>query len=221
MTRAVRIVGAGRAGRSLAGAIEGIHGWSVEAVLGRDDDASGIAAGVDLLLLAVPDAAVADVAASVEPVATTVVAHVSGSLGLAPLAPHARRAVLHPLVSLARPGDRRRAAAGGCLVRPRTEGDAIAADLVADLGGHAITVAEPDWVRYHAAAAIAANHLVGLLGQVDRIAASIGVPLAAYLDLAGGAVDNVAALGPCRRSHRTRRPRRRGHDRPPPRRAPA
>ena len=53
-----------------------------------------------------------------------------------------------------------------------------------------------DRARYHAAAAIAANHLVALLGQVERVAGPIGVPLDAYLDLARGAVDNVAALGP-------------------------
>ncbi len=192
----MRIVGAGRAGRSLAGAIGALDGWSVDAVLGRDDDIAGAAAGVDLLLLAVPDAAVAAVAAAVDPVATTVVAHVSGSLGLAPLERHARRAVLHPLVSLPDPDIGAERLRAGAWFGLAAAGDPLAAELVAALGGHAITVAERDWPRYHAAAAIAANHLVGLLGQVDRVAASIGVPLAAYLDLARGAVGNVAALGP-------------------------
>ena len=43
---------------------------------------------------------------------------------------------------------------------------------------------------------IAANHLVALLGQVERVAASIGAPLDAYLDLARGSLDDVADLGP-------------------------
>ena len=38
--------------------------------------------------------------------------------------------------------------------------------------------------------------LVALLGQVDRLARRIGVPLEAYLDLARGALDDVAEVGP-------------------------
>jgi predicted short-subunit dehydrogenase-like oxidoreductase (DUF2520 family) len=37
---------------------------------------------------------------------------------------------------------------------------------------------------------------VALLGQVERVADGIGVPLAAFLDLARGSLDDVAALGP-------------------------
>jgi len=196
MSASVRIIGRGRAGSSLAGAIEALEVWSIDGVLGRDGDVAGAAAGVDLLVLAVPDAAVAEVAASIEPVPTTVVAHLSGSLGLAPLASHARRAVLHPLVSLPDPMIGAARLGGGAWFGLAADGDPLAADLVALLGGHAITVAEADWARYHAAAAIAANHLVGLLGQVERVADSIGLPLVAYLDLARGAVDNVGALGP-------------------------
>jgi predicted short-subunit dehydrogenase-like oxidoreductase (DUF2520 family) len=56
----------------------------------------------------------------------------------------------------------------------------------------------PDEARvlHHAAATIAANHLVALLGQVERVAAAAGVPLEAYLALARGALDNVDRLGP-------------------------
>ncbi|MEY2462107.1 MAG: hypothetical protein QOH64_245, partial [Acidimicrobiaceae bacterium] len=86
----VRVVGAGRAGRSLAAALGQLH-WSVE-LSGRDSDVSGAADGVELLVLAVPDGAIAEVAASVEPVASTVVAHLAGSLGLEVLAPHRLRA---------------------------------------------------------------------------------------------------------------------------------
>src|SRR5205823_4014841 len=41
-----------------------------------------------------------------------------------------------------------------------------------------------------------ANHVVALLGQVERVATTSGVPLDAFLDLVRGAVDNAAALGP-------------------------
>ena len=98
MTR-VRIIGPGRAGSSLATALSRA-GWEVLPALGRYDDLSAAAAGTDLLLIATPDQAIADVAHAVKPVERTVVAHVSGSAGLDPLASHRRRAVLHPLVAL-------------------------------------------------------------------------------------------------------------------------
>jgi predicted short-subunit dehydrogenase-like oxidoreductase (DUF2520 family) len=37
---------------------------------------------------------------------------------------------------------------------------------------------------------------VALMGQVERVAASIGAPLDAYLDLARGSLADVADLGP-------------------------
>jgi predicted short-subunit dehydrogenase-like oxidoreductase (DUF2520 family) len=43
---------------------------------------------------------------------------------------------------------------------------------------------------------MASNQLVALLGAVERVAASAGVPLDAFLDLVRGTVDNVAVLGP-------------------------
>ena len=46
------------------------------------------------------------------------------------------------------------------------------------------------------AACVAANHVVALLGQVERIAASVGLPVDAFLGLTRAAVDDVAALGP-------------------------
>ena len=47
----------------------------------------------------------------------------------------------------------------------------MAEEVVAALEGRTVAVAEADWPRYHAAAVIAANHLVALLGQVERVAA--------------------------------------------------
>ena len=59
-------------------------------------------------------------------------------------------------------------------------------------------VADDDRAAYHAAACIAANHVVALLGQVERVAAAAGLPLDAFLDLTRAAVDDVARLGPRR-----------------------
>jgi predicted short-subunit dehydrogenase-like oxidoreductase (DUF2520 family) len=75
-------------------------------------------------------------------------------------------------------------------------GDPLADRVVDDLGGHRVAVADVDRAAYHAAACMASNHVVALLGQVERVAATAGVPLEAYLDLVRQTVDNVATLGP-------------------------
>lgn len=191
--RTVRIIGPGRVGRSMASALTAV-GWHVQPLLGRGEDPRRAAQGVDLLLLTTPDAAVAAVAATVEPVDGTVVAHCSGAHTLDVLAPHRRRASIHPLASLTDPASGARRLAAGCAFA--TEGDPMATELVEALGGRAFTVAPGQRARYHAAATIAANHLVALLGQVERVAAPAGVPLDAYLDLAAQALENTRRLGP-------------------------
>jgi len=191
----LRVIGPGRAGTSLATALERA-GWAVDGMLGRADDVVGAAAGVDLLVVATPDGAVAEVAAAVRPVPGTVVAHLAGSLGIDVLGGHERRAAVHPLVPLPDPVTGAARLASGCWFA--VAGDPLAAEVVATLGGRAVVVAEERRTAYHAAACIAANHLVALLGQAERVAALAEVPFAAYLDLVRAAVDDVAALGPAR-----------------------
>lgn len=185
----LRVVGPGRAGSSFARALDAA-GWTVLEPVRHGEDVSGAAAGVDVVVIATPDAAVAEVAAAIEPVDETVVAHLAGSLGLDVLTPHVRRAAVHPLRSL-----------------PTTDtdlngtwfavaGDPVGEQIVDALGGHRVHVEDADRAAYHAAACIASNHLVALLGQVERVAGSAGVPLAAYLDLVRQTVENVAAMGP-------------------------
>ena len=162
-------------------------------LLGRNDRVADAAAGTDLLVIATPDASIGPVAASINPVPATVVAHMAGSVGLDVLAGHDRRAAIHPLVSLPDPeiGAKRLAHDAWFALA----GDPIGQRVVADLGGRWFAVADEDRAIYHAAAAIASNHLVALLGQVERLADGIGVPPEAYLDLARATVDNVAELG--------------------------
>jgi predicted short-subunit dehydrogenase-like oxidoreductase (DUF2520 family) len=76
-----------------------------------------------------------------------------------------------------------------------TAGDPFVAEVIAALQGRAFTVEDGDRAAYHAAACIAANHLVALLAQAQRVAPD-GVPFEALLELARGALDNVAAIGP-------------------------
>ena len=191
--RRVRIIGPGRAGSSLAAAL-GRCGWFVGPLLGRHDDVSSAAEGVDLLVIATPDRVVAEVAASVGTDTDTVVAHLSGALGLEALAPHARRAACHPLVSLA---DAERGAdqlCGGSWFA--VAGDPLVEEVVEALGGRSFTVDDADRATYHATAVLASNHLVALLGQVECVAGPLGIPLDAFLDLAEGSLANVRALGP-------------------------
>jgi predicted short-subunit dehydrogenase-like oxidoreductase (DUF2520 family) len=188
----LRIVGPGRAGTSLARALTG-RGWTVAGFIGNGEELRGAAAGVDLCMIATPDGAVADVAAAIAPQPGVAVAHMSGALGLGPLAPHARRASLHPLVSLP-DADRGAPALLGAWFA--VAGDPVARTVVTALGGKVVEVDDANRAAYHAAACIASNHLVALLAQVERVAAPAGVPLAAYLDLVRTTVDNVAALGP-------------------------
>jgi predicted short-subunit dehydrogenase-like oxidoreductase (DUF2520 family) len=191
--RRVRIVGPGRAGSSLAGALGEAGGWEVLPLLRRGDDVSGAADGADLVVVATPDGEIAKVARAIRPRDGVVVAHLSGAAVLDVLAPHRRRASVHPLVALPNPeiGARRLRGAWFALA-----GDPIGQKVVEALGGRAFAVDEADRVVYHAAAVIASNHLVALLGQVERLADAVGVPLEAYLDLVSATVDNVRALGP-------------------------
>lgn len=190
--RHVRIIGPGRAGTALALALTNL-GWDVGPMLGRDDDPSGAAAGVDLLVIATPDDAVRGVARAIEPHDATVVAHLSGAQGLDVLAPHERRGALHPLVALPTPELGAKRLIGGWFA---VAGDPLVDEVVRALRGRSFTVDDADRARYHAAAVVASNHLVALMGQVERLAREVGVPFDAYLDLATATLDNVAVLGP-------------------------
>lgn len=198
MSRRLRVVGPGRAGLALTDALE-TKGWTCVGTLGRTDPPATAARDVDLLVIATPDRVVGEVADRIEPVPETLVVHVAGSLGLDVLAGHPRSGSLHPLVSLPNPaeGARRLLDAAWFAVAGATAADrAEVESIVADLGGRSFPVADADRAAYHAAACVAANHLVALLGQVERIAAPLGVPLDAFLALAQGALDGVADLGP-------------------------
>ena len=191
-TVTVRMIGAGRAGRSFAKAIDDLVEWDMIDMRGRGVAIDDAAADVDLVVIATPDAVVADVAAAIRP-GRAVVAHVAGSLGLDVLAPHDRRAALHPLMSLPDAEIGAERLTGGWFA---VAGDPLVADLATALGGRTFEIADDDRALYHAAAAVASNHLVALLGHAQRLGASVGVPADALLVLALGSAENAVALGP-------------------------
>lgn len=195
----VRIIGRGRAGTSLHRALT-TAGWAVDGPLGRDAAVIAAAAeDVDLLVLATRDSDVARVATAVRPVRSTVVAHLSGLLGLAALAPHARRACIHPLVSLPDPETGAARLSSGAwfgLTASGPEAGQVAEGLVQALGGRSFPVPDDERARYHAAACIASNHLVALLAQAQRVGDPAGIPPGALVELARGALESTATLGP-------------------------
>jgi predicted short-subunit dehydrogenase-like oxidoreductase (DUF2520 family) len=75
-------------------------------------------------------------------------------------------------------------------------GDDRVRELVDRLGGRAVTVADDHRARYHAAACVAANHVVVLLDQVATLAHDVGMSLEDFMPLASMALDDVAQRGP-------------------------
>ena len=125
---------------------------------------------------------------------------------------------MHPLVPL--PNGEVGAARLCAGVTFAVAGAPLARDIVTSLGGRVVEVADDDRAAYHAAACIAANHVVALLGQVERVAESVGLDLESFLPLTRAAVDDVAALGAGAALTGPGAPRRLGDPQSPPRCAP-
>lgn len=185
----ITIVGTGRAGSSFDIALRRV-GHEVSIV--HHDELSQLGAP-ELLMLCVPDDEIAVTADGIGPRDDVVVAHVAGSRSLAVLASHPRVASLHPLTTLPSGvlGAERLIGATYCVA-----GDGIAAEVVASLGGRTIALCDDQRTTYHAAAVVASNHLVTLMGQVQILATSIGLSLEDFLPLAGQSLVDVARLGP-------------------------
>jgi predicted short-subunit dehydrogenase-like oxidoreductase (DUF2520 family) len=215
-TRTFALVGPGRAGASVALHLTR-HGWRAATVAGRTPDAPSTRAlaarlgastatvaeagrGAELVVVAAPDPAIDTVAAELAPSLDpgALVIHLSGARSLDALAPVALRpdcatGSLHPLQTLpsADIGAARLPGSWAAVA-----GAAAVTTLAEELGLRPFRVDEADRALYHAAAAVAANHLVALLGQVERLARAAGVPFEAFLPLVRASVDNVADLGP-------------------------
>jgi predicted short-subunit dehydrogenase-like oxidoreductase (DUF2520 family) len=185
--RHVAVVGAGRMGRAVAGALRAA-GRTVDGPLGR----GATATGADVVLLAVPDQAIADAAAHVTP--GPFVGHLSGATTLGPLAGH-RAFSLHPLMTVTADG----AAFTGvpaAVAGADDEALAVARDLAEALGLVPFEVDDADRAAYHAAACIASNYLVTLEAVAEGLAATAGVSRDALVPLVRATVENWARLGP-------------------------
>jgi len=187
----IAIVGAGRAGTSLDAALRAV-GHHVTLVH-HDDLPVAFDASLDLVILAVPDDAIAAVAARLVLSAPTVLAHLSGARGRDVLRAHPRVGSLHPLAILTDPSVGATRMHGGVFA---VAGDELLYEVVASLDGRVVEVSEERRVLYHATAVAAANHVVALMAHVEILAHGVGLDLADFLPLARQALDDVAALGP-------------------------
>jgi predicted short-subunit dehydrogenase-like oxidoreductase (DUF2520 family) len=183
------IIGGGRMGRALAGALRAA-GYDVEGPLGRGADA----AGADVALFCVPDSEIPRAAALVAE--GVLVGHCSGATGLDVLAPHEAFS-LHPLMTVTQAGADF-GGAGAAIAGTTPRARRLATELAQALGMRPVEVAEHDRVAYHAAASMASNFLVTLEAAAEQLAGTAGVERGLFVPLVRATVENWAALGPRR-----------------------
>lgn len=164
-------------------------GLDVSGPLGRGADASG----ADVVLLCVPDSAIADAASKLVLSEGALVGHCSGATSLAVLEPHEGFS-LHPLTTIA---DSSASLAGvTCAVAGASErATSVATALALALGMHPVRVAEADRVIYHAAATLASNYLVTLEGAAERLFALAGLTRDDAAPLVNAAIESWTRLG--------------------------
>ena len=186
MFESVQIVGRGRVGSAIAARLAE-RGVSV-----RD-------AGAELVLLCVPDRAIAEVARSVEP--SPWIAHTSGATPLRALDPHTRRFGLHPLQTFVPGGGAAQLDGSYAAVTAESE-DARERgfELARTLGLEPFGLADDARPLYHAGAAIASNYLVTLHTVASALFEEAGAPPEALVPLMRRTIDNGFELtGPIAR----------------------
>lgn len=182
-------MGRGRVGSALAAALPRA-GIAVEGPLPR----GARAAGAPVVLLCVPDAAIAEAAALIAP--GRLVGHCSGATPLDPLAPHEAFS-LHPLMSVTG-ADTRFEGAAAAVEGSTAHAREVATALARALGMAPVRIAPDDRALYHATGALASNALVTVLGEAERLAGSLGLTRAQLAPIARAAVEQWATLGAAR-----------------------
>jgi predicted short-subunit dehydrogenase-like oxidoreductase (DUF2520 family) len=214
----VILAGPGRAGLAV-GLAMGAAGHRVTGVLGRRLESLDAAAAVlpgarwlewheplppaDLLVIAVPDRAIAEVAGRLAPLAAAVsgAVHLSGLTpvgALAPLAPGCPVGSFHPLQTLPNPRDGA-ARLKGAWVAVTCSDDGLfhrLVELAQSMGCHPFALADDRKALYHAAASAAANYPVAALAMARRLFEAAGVGFGVAEPLVRAAVENALTLGP-------------------------
>lgn len=181
----VNVIGRGRVGSAIAARLE-------ERDVELREDA-------DVVLLCVPDTAIAEVAVELAP--GPWVGHTSGATPLAALDPHERRFGLHPLQSFRRSGGPGQLDGAYAAVTAETdEAREVATALSALLRVRPFDLADADRALYHAGAAIASNYLVTLHRAASDLFEEVGAPPAGLEPLMRRVIDNGFELtGPIAR----------------------
>ena len=186
MFDSVKVIGAGRVGSAIAARLD------ERGLLAPADDAG-------LVLLCVPDSAIAGVAGSLAP--GPWVAHVSGATPLIALDPHIRRFGLHPLQTFTRSrGPEQLDGAFAAVASETDEARERGFWLARALGLGPFPLAESSRPLYHAGAAIASNYLVTLHRVAAELFRVAGAPPEGLLPLMRRTIDNDFELtGPIER----------------------
>jgi pantoate--beta-alanine ligase len=153
----------------------------------------------EVVLLCVPDRAIAEVASTIAP--GPWVAHVSGATPLAALDPHRRRFGLHPLLSFTKARGPEQLDGGWAAVTAEDD-DArgVGLALAELLGLRPFELDDAARSAYHAGAAVASNYLVTLRYAAGDLLETAGSPPDALNPLMRGVVDNGFELtGPIAR----------------------
>ncbi len=186
MIERAHVIGAGRVGSAIAARLRE-RGLALEA----DDP--------ELVLLCVPDRAIAEVAAGVEP--GPWIAHVSGATPLEALDPHLRRFGLHPLQTFTlERGAEQLDGAFAAVSAETVEAREVGFWLARTLGLQPFELADERRDAYHAGAAIASNYLVTLRRAAGQLLESAGAPPEALDPLMRRTIENGFELtGPIAR----------------------
>ncbi len=196
---------------ALAGHATATASWLAEQLPGcrAVSSPAEVADLADLVLLTVPDDAIAPVAAAIPWRAGQAVVHCSGASPARVLAVAGESGALygsfHPLLSIsrARPAhaDEVLARLAGCTfaIEAAEPLAALLTEMAHRLGGRAVYLREQDRVPYHLAAVLVSNYSVTLVAAAADLWASFGVPreeaLSALLPLLRSTVANLEHLG--------------------------
>jgi len=216
----IGIVGAGAVGTALGVALSRV-GWPIAAVASRDPvrrdrfrhlvdgarafaEPNALLEEVELIILAVPDDALAPLAGSLRMYSGQAMIHTSGALGAEVLAPAmaagTQIGAFHPLVAFA---DLERAVAALNGATVAIEGDDELAGLLGRmaevLGARPVRLAPGTKSAYHAAAVLAAGGFVALLDAIAELGRVAGLDEAGSLAIYGPLIEqtlgNARALG--------------------------
>jgi predicted short-subunit dehydrogenase-like oxidoreductase (DUF2520 family) len=192
----IHVIGSGRVGSAVAARLSergvAVHGGGTV-----DDDAQ-------LVLLCVPDTAIADVARGLTPVpgvSAPFVAHMSGATPLSALDPHVRRFSVHPLQTFTRSrGPEQFDGAWAAVTAETDETRAAGLWLAGTLGLRPFELADSARTLYHAGAVFVSNYLVTLHRAASLLFESAGAPPEALEPLMRRTIENDFELtGPIAR----------------------